>query len=563
MNNTRLIAWLSVALVLSLAANVVARHFAAETSHDEERTLFADEGARVVKLRIERADRPRPLEFSRTDGEWRMTSPFACPADPMKVTRLLDVLCWSRIRDSLLEREYTKMGRRLENLGLATPTAVVTMTLADGTETSVAFGAVSETGDGIYAMHQPSEVHIVSREVLEPLCGGVDSFRLRALADFDVSSVTAMDIRRGPELLRFARDGEFWNLRAPREGQASAAKIREYLESLASAEAKDFIWPTIEKMDQVTELSSALLAGYGLDAENAVTVTLKLEDGGDVQIVFGHDSAEGTVAALSPLSRSVVGVDAALKAFAQAEISVFSDDRLFPLEAKDVKRLSVAEGSETLLLSLDADGNWLMDAPVSAPADRASVERLVGWLLTLKSTDRAVKGAAVSFGTNAVPVTVNIESVLGRNWSASMRSREILALKPESIRRLTLSGSGIGTVAVGYDADRAAWEIESAEVEGAVDAVAVDTILKSLCPLSAASVVQLRVVGDEMRRFGLENPWRVLAIDRRQGDGARINLLVGDRCEGGRYATLGASEAVFTLPDADVEALVRAPVEAR
>jgi len=52
-----------------------------------------------------------------------------------------------------------------------------------------------------------------------------------------------------------------------------------------------------------------------------------------------------------------------------------------------------------------------------------------------------------------------------------------------------------------------------------------------------------------------------VAIDQETGDAVRRNILVGGRTEGGRFATVGSSEAIFVISDETVDALSSQLVE--
>jgi len=76
-------------------------------------------------------------------------------------------------------------------------------------------------------------------------------------------------------------------------------------------------------------------------------------------------------------------------------------------------------------------------------------------------------------------------------------------------------------------------------------------------------VVVLKVTPEDLRRYGLEKPYSSIAFDRRGGEGMRTNLLIGSEApDGGRYATLGASEAIFTISGESVERLLSPLLEA-
>jgi len=80
-------------------------------------------------------------------------------------------------------------------------------------------------------------------------------------------------------------------------------------------------------------------------------------------------------------------------------------------------------------------------------------------------------------------------------------------------------------------------------------------VLDAVSPLVAARVVKLKVSADDLSAYGLDAPSFVVAIDIEREDAIRRNILVGDRTEGGRFATVGASDAVFVLSESVVDDL--------
>ena len=66
-----------------------------------------------------------------------------------------------------------------------------------------------------------------------------------------------------------------------------------------------------------------------------------------------------------------------------------------------------------------------------------------------------------------------------------------------------------------------------------------------------------------MRSYGLDDPRFTIAIDQFKDDAVRRNVLIGEAAPGGgRYATLGAADAVFVLPERAV-GLLTAPLVAK
>ena len=136
----------------------------------------------------------------------------------------------------------------------------------------------------------------------------------------------------------------------------------------------------------------------------------------------------------------------------------------------------------------------------------------------------------------------------------NLRSREILKVDPTGVRRVVSTRDGRATAVV-FDRDRGVWNVEASETDGTVSAQAVGDLLAAINPLKAEWIVKLKVTAADLRAYGLEHPSLQLSIDLQKADSVRRNILVGDRAQGGWFATLGASDAVFVLSEATVRRL--------
>ena len=61
--------------------------------------------------------------------------------------------------------------------------------------------------------------------------------------------------------------------------------------------------------------------------------------------------------------------------------------------------------------------------------------------------------------------------------------------------------------------------------------------------------------------YGLDRPFLTVAVDQDREDAVRRNILIGERTAGGRYATVGSSDAVFVISDDAVSRLAAAIVD--
>jgi hypothetical protein len=449
-----------------------------------------------------------------------------------------------------------KLGLTPADFGLADPVLSLEVE-GEGFSSRLTFGAPTPAGTGVYvAVAGEDAVYVVASNVFAAVDLPVDGFRRRSVLPVDVEMVQSFDVKRGSgSFMRFVCDGDMWKMVQPREAAASSVKIRSLIAGVMSASATDFVWPTGAPGESATA-TSALLAGYGLDPESAVTVTVKCADGVDRQISFGNEAKEGLVYALAHNASAVVTVTAALKEAALAETSEFTDTRLFPIDADAVSRVSVTDGETTYLLA-KRDSKWFLDAPVAAATDPEGVDTLVRRLLGLKLSDVAAEGVTVSMTTNIAPAVVSREAAFGEQRPESLRSREILRVEPSALKRIVVAGGrDRRSTSVVYDRDRSAWNVESSSEQGVVSSEAVEAFASAVNPLVAESIVKLKVSAADMRAYGLDDPRFTVAIDQFKDDAVRRNVLIGEVAPGGgSYATLGAADAVFVLPKKTVARL--------
>lgn len=507
---------------------------------------------------IERTGAP-VVRLGNIDGEWRIFEPYVSKAASGAVARILDSLVLYKIVESYSDNYLAKAAKRRSDFGLADP--VVKIRVTKGRDRAcVHLGDRTPDGGGVFAVIEGDAMtYVLDRRVLEFSDIPSDELRSRELSERESSPVHMFDVKRAQgSLMRFSRKNGQWMLRADREGfadsPASNARIDEFLNALSKAEARSFIWP-VGASNEPSVVTAPLLAGYGLDSESGITITIRDKGLPPSQIVFGNEAGAGLVYALVRNSAAVVTVDGRLKDMALE--SDFSDSRLFPGEPSRVSRIAITDNGVDYLLAKNADGDWVMDSPVVAPADEKGVSLLLDRILAATVAERDMDGLAVSLATNA-PVERISRGVLPAGFSfAALRSRKIATFEPSDIRRIVSEpGAGLPGSSVLFDKDRRTWIVENSESGSSVRQDAVATILDELRSLDAVSVVTLKATDAELARFGLDDPAYTVSVDFFKENSIRRNVFIGERTSTGYYATMGAAfDAVFILSDESVARL--------
>ncbi len=568
MQTNRLLLWLCViCLVLSgvhvlmsvkggASRAIVARtHLLTEPVHSVTSLTFTCASETGQVFRLEKRNK------------WRITEPFVSFADGQAVLRLLDALTTGEIQGSYAISELSRLGKSTADFGLTIPKVECQLGMPSG-NLVLRLGSPTPTGVGSFmTINDEDLVYIAPTNVVALLDRSLFSYRLRSLFVEPITDVSSFDVRRGKaDLIRvFSRDNEWFCQTVNTSGagplaRASDSRIQEFLTALSTAQATDFVWP-LGLANEQSVVSPSLLAGYGLEADSAATVTFKGFDGVDRQVSFGNEAAEETVYALAHNSRLIVTVPAKLGRLARS--MDFTDHRLFPITPSKIGYLAIKDNTTTYLLSRDSKGQWMIDAPVVAPADKSVVDTLLAQIVTLTAADRQTEGGLeVALSANTRAEKVDPKRVLMGVRLEGLRSRDMLSIPSNVVRRLVLTDNRAKTSTSIVRDTQLKWDIEqNTSVGGHVDLALLQAKLAILSDLKAEWIVKLKVAASELREYGLEDPAWTLGIDQERVDTVRRNILIGDRAQGGYFATIGSAEAVFVLSDDVVQTLVKNPIQ--
>ena len=563
MKNRKSILVLLLLIVACSLANVFFYFGVSEVKATGRRTLL-ETNDEVVSLVLARQHGTDTVLRDEQPSGWRIVAPFAGNADDRVVRKLVDTLSQSPIRDIISETELVRIGRSLSDFQLDDPTLRLELTDESGIRHVCAFGSATPAGDGVYARVEGLEaVFVVEPSVRASVDLPADGFRLRSVFPSGAEKVSGFEIKReGSPILEFSRQGEAWRMGAD---EASSQKISAFVSDLTSANAVTFVWP-VETTNAVQHLTSSLLAGYGLDPDSSITVTLNGIDGKGRRISFGKEASDGQVYALVQNESAIVTVPAKLRDFASQDPVMFKDSRLFQEDVRSVVFFSVAADEGLFAFSRDKSGGWSLESPIVAAANQKAVEAMLSRIVSLSPSDVvASDGLVVSVSTNAPKIRVSRESVLGKGTFEDLRSHEMLRIDSALVKRIVRTAASVDggrPTAVTYSRDRRAWSVEG-EGEGlSVDAKGVEAVLSSVSPLVAARVEKLNVAAADLDDYGLDRPFLTLAVDQDSDTAVRRNILVGKKTRGGRFATIGSADAVFVLSDDAVKKLL-APIVVR
>lgn len=566
MKNRREIVFLLLGIALAGALNFILVMFGGQKTKLVHRTTILDPTREIAFIEIDRDNKPAIWMSRQERGVWRLIKPYPGSVEETVINRFLDVLSTEVISDSLSDRDLLRIGRQRADFELENPKFVITLKDGEGkTVDRVAFGSVTPSGQSVYASIEGEQsVITVSSNLFATVNVPASGFRKKTLFDIDAKSVVSFEVHRpSGNNLTFVRDGDI--LKNPNIDSSVNSKAVELLEKMLSLTAVNFHWPT-GATNESNSVTASLLAGYGLDSESAVVVNMKCSDGTDRRITLGKRGGDSLVYALAQGDSVVVSVDAAARDLAMQSEETFVDSRLFPMEASAVQAFTLVESDVTYVLKRVGNDKWMIDSPIVVEADSAAAKLVLDRILSLSSSDvikdeknSSVPHIAVSLTTNMPPATVAATSVLGKKRIAELRSSEILRFDPLVVKRIvqTTGDKGENVFAVVYDREKRRWnrEVSGAIAPGEVDAKAVERLLSAINPLKADRIVTLKVNADDGVKYGLDKPLLKIAIDQDSENSLRRNIIIGGQAKGGRYATVGSSDAIFVIPTATVRKL--------
>ena len=562
MSNAKAIVILSALIVLLVAMNLIL-HYGADEVKASGRQSLVEDPEEVCLIRLERKGAPT-VELGRAGSQWRLRTPYPGSVDGQVVMKFLDVLAMTPISEVISDSSLLKLGRTRADFSLSDPALKVILSDGNGVRESIGFGATTPLPGGVFTtINGLDSVFIVPSNVLTTVDVDAERFRRRTLFTIGPDAVTSFLIKRRTDApLEFVRGDSDWRVK---NASMSTRKVREFLSGITSAEAQSFVWP-VGASNETEHASTALLVSYGLDPDTAVTVVVKGADGDVRRISFGKSDEQGRVYALVHGGTAIVTVPAALKESAEQDESVFSDSRIFPFEPLAVGSFSLSEKGVQYAFVRREDGRWTIESPIVAKADDAVVKEMLSRILALSSSDLSSSddGVSVSISTNTDKSVVSHASVFGGNSPEDLRSRTILQVDPAHVKRIVrIEGDGGRTDSVIYDRERKAWNVEggAGAAGGTADQKHVAALLSAVNPLVAVRIEKLKVPAADLDDYGLDMPFLTVAIDQDVDGAVRRNILIGKRTRGGRFATIGSSDAVFVMDDSQVEIFMKPIIE--
>jgi len=338
-----------------------------------DKAVLAFDQKDVTALEI--ITRDDTIAVEQADGRWKLTRPRALPADGDTLRDFLEKLRAARVKEFVAEAP-----RSLEPFGLDRPVKVSIHTGRDkdrATKTLL-FGRADAGKKGVYAMRAgESAVVVIPDETWAAVPKNVAVLRDKTVVEVERDKVTRLEIESPKGAVTLAQENGRWKITAPEalpadqvEAGAVLFKLRElraqaFLSEDAAGVPRYLAKPTVRVTisEQGAPAPRTLLLAPSPERRGgAPTAYAGLAGGGPVVLVDGK--------VLEELGRSVDDL---------------RDRVLLPgLEPKDIKRMRVRAGGQTVVVERSGDVDWKLVEGGRGSAKAATVDNLLYALRSLK-----------------------------------------------------------------------------------------------------------------------------------------------------------------------------------
>jgi hypothetical protein len=348
--------------------------------------------------------------------EWQVTAPVTVPADREQIGGLLDKLKSAKIKEFV-----TEAPKGADPYGLERPLRL-TLWLGEEKERvakTLRLGKTVPDKKAVYAQREGEPaVFTVDEELVKVVPTSPTALRDKTVFTYDRGKLERVELESPKGKVALALEGGAWRVTAPTPLKADEGMTNDLLWKARDLRAKDFA------ADDATGR-----ARFGLDRpqvrlsvwekEAKEPKTLLLAPAKDKQ-----DLAYATLASGGPV--------AVIDAKALQDLSRSADDlrdrSLFaPFDARDVARVRIQRGEQTLVLERKGEEEWQLVEPRKGKARAARVNDLIWVLRNLKWRDLLAEQGwePARYGLDRPASTVTLTDKDGKTLAAlAVGSRE-------------------------------------------------------------------------------------------------------------------------------------------
>jgi hypothetical protein len=236
----------------------------------------------------------------------------------------------------------------------------------------------------------------------------------------EAGDVTAVEVKRGAELLKLQREGDGWRMLAPVATRADRGVVEELITTVLTA-----------KVDREIAASPASLTEFGLDPP-AADVALTLKDGKRLAVQLGGKNPTGVwVYARQAGTPAVVALPDSVLRDASRPVADYRDKIALAFDRSAVTGIDISTHEGPLSLE-GGGGTWTM----TRPAPRAADAEVVGDFLEKLGAARVkefVAEAPASLQSYGLDQPLRVDIHTGRDKDRATRS--LLVGRPDATKQ--------------------------------------------------------------------------------------------------------------------------------
>lgn len=339
-----------------------------------DRTILAFDAKDVSGFEIVLPDQTLAVEGA--PRAWRITRPVALRADNDTVTDFLDRLTSQKVKEFVAE---TPAARDAYGLERPVQIAIHTGHDKDRVTRTLLLGKV-EAKKGVYAMRPgESSVLLLPEDVWNQVPKNVGVLRNKTVVEVERDKVARVEIEGPKGSVTVAREGEQWKIVAPQALPADQVEVGTVLTKLNDLRAQGFLSDDAAGIPRYLGKPEVQIA---LTDQAGATTTLLLAPSPEKR--GGTPSAYAAVAGKGPVTL----VDAKALTDLGRSANDLRDRRVLgTLEPRDVKRVRLQAGGQSMVLERTGDTAWRTLEPAKGGANGPKVEDLLYTLRSLRWKD--------------------------------------------------------------------------------------------------------------------------------------------------------------------------------
>ncbi len=274
-----------------LVADILRTRLDRKAADFRDKTLLVLEPDKVKQLEL--IAKGRSIKLSRSGGDtWELTQPIKGKADASAIRQLL----WN-IKDARVKEFLAGGADAKRRYGLDTPDFIVSLTEPDASK-RLLLKKAPDPKMGLYALADPGEwVVTVDARLLTELSKSPFDLRDRSLFRFETTDVKTIELRRGDQSIKLAKEGDAWKLTAPTQADTQAGKVYDLLYALKELRFIDLV-----------EEKGGDLARYGLKAPQA-EVELSMSEGSRLPALLIGKSEKNRLYAKLSTAADIYAID--------------------------------------------------------------------------------------------------------------------------------------------------------------------------------------------------------------------------------------------------------------